>query len=158
MVNKQLNWRTLGWPVYLALALLVIFGVLFLVVLFEFQPEEERPTARVADGNYGAIVADLLAQGDAAQGDALMEKYTCVVCHRLGVETQIAPSLAGINERAAERRPPMSAAEYIYESIVHPTEYVVEGYPASMLQDFGARIPDQELGSIIAYLLTPDAH
>jgi hypothetical protein len=158
MVNKQLNWRTLGWPVYLALALLVIFAVLFLVVLFGFQPEEARPTARVADGNYGAIVADLLVQGDAAQGDALLEKYTCVVCHRYGVETNIAPALVGINERAAERRPPMSAAEYIYESIVHPTEYVVEGYPASMLQDFGARIPDQELGSIIAYLLTPDAH
>ena len=47
----------------------------------------------------------------------------------------------------------MSASAYLYDSIVHPTDYIVEGYAPSMAQDFGQRLTQQELADIVAYLL-----
>jgi mono/diheme cytochrome c family protein len=64
----------------------------------------------------------------------------------------------GIAERAAARRPPLAAAAYIYESITHPTAYIVEGFSGAMPQNYPERLSERELGDIIAYLLTPDAH
>jgi hypothetical protein len=63
----------------------------------------------------------------------------------------------GIAARAATRRPPLSAAEYVYESITTPTAYVVEGFQPAMPPNYPERLTDQELGDIIAYLLSGDA-
>ncbi len=81
-----------------------------------------------------------------------------MACHRLGVASKIAPTFEGIAERAASRRAPLTAAAYIYESITHPTAYVVEGFQPAMPQNFSERLTDRELGDIIAYLLTTSAH
>ncbi len=88
----------------------------------------------------------------------LVETYQCIACHRIGAANGVAPAYEGIAARAAARRPPMPAASYIYESITNPSAYIVEGYVNSMIQDFAQRLSDQELGDIIAYLLTPEAH
>lgn len=159
MSQSHLSWRTLGWPVYVGLALLIAFIVLFGFEIATLQTTPPAVTAEpAAADSYQARVAALLANADPARGATLVEKYGCVNCHRASPEAHVAPSWQGIAERAASRRPPLSAAAYIYESITTPSAYVVAGYADVMPKNFAQVIPDQDLGDIIAYLLTPDAH
>ena len=52
----------------------------------------------------------------------------------------------------------MSSGLYLYNSIVHPNDYVVEGYPAGvMLQIFG-NLPAQDIADLISFLLTQKEH
>ena len=97
------------------------------------------------------------ANATPADEAAAIQKEGCPACPRQGAANGIAPSWVGVAERAATRRPPMPADAYLYESIIHPEACLVDGYPNSMVPNFGTRISDQELGDIIAYLLTADA-
>jgi hypothetical protein len=58
---------------------------------------------------------------------------------------------------AAERRPSLTAAAYVYESIIYPGAFIVDDYYNNMPRIYHDQIPDDELGDIIAYLLTPKA-
>jgi cytochrome c len=145
-------------PVVLGVVLLVVFGGFFLIEFvgssISSGAEDETPATA---GDYRERVDALLANADPSRAEALLVQYNCLGCHRYAGEA-VAPQFTGIAARAAERRPPMPADAYIYESIVHPGAYVVEGYQNSMIQNFESQISDQDLGDIIAYLLTPDAH
>ncbi len=158
MTQPRLSWRTLGWPVYVGLALLIAFAAIFGFEIASYQTAAPSVTAEpAAADSYQARVAALLAKADPARGATAVEKYGCVNCHRAAPEAHIAPSWVGVAERAATRRPPLPAAAYIYELITNPAAYVVAGYADVMPKNFAQVIPDQDLGDIIAYLLTPDA-
>jgi len=150
------SWQL--WPVYLALGLLVVVAVAFVIEFVSSSTTPAPENLPLVTDPYSATVTPLLEAADPAHGAALIEQYGCVVCHRLGAENHIAPSFAGIAERASTRRQSWSAADYLYESITDPQAYVVEGYTPAMPQDFRSRLSDRDLGDIIAYLLTPDAH
>lgn len=143
------------WPVYLTSALLAAFVFLF---IFEFITATDNPvfTPQVLDESaYEDEVIALLAEAEPQNGEALVVEYDCVACHREGAKNGIAPPFAGIAARAASRRPPLSAASYIYESILYPTAYVVEGFSGAMPQNYPSRLTERQLGDIIAYLLSP---
>lgn len=111
----------------------------------------------VSAAAYRERIDGLLANADPMQAEAALNAYSCVGCHRAGADNA-APSFVGIAARAAARRPPMPADAYLYESILHPEAYTVVGYTQVMPRDFGARMSEAELGDVIAYLLTADAH
>ena len=47
-----------------------------------------------------------------------------------------------------------SPALYLYESIINPGAYVVEGYPANVMPaNFKDQMTPQEIADIVAYLL-----
>jgi len=142
-------------PVYFALALLVVFTA---VMVLEVVTSEDDGESAESDIALPVTITELLADADAANGGALVERIGCIACHRLGAENGIAPSFVDIGERAGQRHPPLSAAEYLYEAITNPTAFVVEGYNPAMPQDYRSRLSDRELGDIIAYLLSADAH
>lgn len=148
------------WPVYVALFLLVGFVIIFVVEFIgaSENPVRSEPAATLTADTYMAEVTSILADGNPKNGEALLTKYECVACHRAGVENGIAPAFIGVAERAATRRPPLTAAAYIYESITHPTAFIVEGFSGAMPQNIAERLSERELGDIIAYLLTSDAH
>ncbi len=154
MKQTRLTWQTLGWPVYLALALLVIFTVGFVIAFASIPSSPPAPRAATVDQ---AKVDALLKIGNPADAEPIIEQMGCPVCHRAGAENGIAPSWGGIAARAATRRPEMSAADYIYQSITDPSAYIVPGYIDAMPKDFAQRLSDQQLADIIAYLLSPDA-
>ncbi|MBI1259454.1 MAG: c-type cytochrome [Chloroflexi bacterium] len=170
MTQKQFNWRTLGWQVYLALALFVLVVVIFGAALVALQttpaptPEPiptisddaQNQTAAATSEPVSERVAALLAMGNAVDGQSVINQYGCHVCHTAQV-AGVGPSWVGIAARAATRKAPMSAADYLYESITQPAAYVVPGYQNVMPGDFGARMSDLELADVIAYLLTPNA-
>ena len=151
------NRPTRVWPVYVAL---LVFGVVVIVFIIEFISASERSPDTSSENltaeTYIETVTRLLEGADPANGDKLIDQYECGVCHRKAAN-RIAPSFVGIAERAASRRPPLTAAAYLYESIFKPDAYVVEGYASAMLKNYPERLTERELGDIIAYLLTPDA-
>lgn len=159
-MKTSLNWRNLGMPIYIVIGLIVVFAgfVVYETLTYDPRVVAEATSEPISADEYDTIVAGLLDGSDPARGAQLIEQYGCVACHRAGAENNIAPSYVGIAERAATRRPPMSAQSYIYQSIVYPSAYVVEGYNNIMIPNFRERLSDRELGDIIAYLLTPDAH
>lgn len=146
----------IAWAVVVATALLIIVVILFLVEAFSFN-QGAVGIEPLSASAYRQRVDALLANANPADADAAIQKYGCPACHRQGAANGIAPSWVGVAERAATRRPPMPADAYLYESIIHPEAFLVDGYPNSMVPNFGTRISDQELGDIIAYLLTADA-
>jgi mono/diheme cytochrome c family protein len=141
------------WPVFVVLGLLIGITLLFVLVFITASSTPE-PTAKPDAAAYAGLVETLLVDADPVRGEPLMATFACNTCHVAAAETHIAPPFDGIAVRAAERRPPLTAAEYIYESITNPSAYIVEGFAASMPQDYRQRLTDQQLGDIIAYLLT----
>lgn len=149
------NKRPARWPLLVGIVLLVGFGIIF---VFEFivasTTPGEQPAAEITADTYMDVVAPMLADADPQNGEALLTQYGCAACHIVGAENNVAPSFVDMAERAATSRPPLTAEAYLYESIVHPAVYLVEGYAPSMAQDYRERLTDDELGDIIAYLLT----
>ena len=82
----------------------------------------------------------------------------CSSCHSLDSSVNTgslrAPSFQGISERAGDRVPGLSAVEYLRQSIVDPSSYVVEGFEDYM--DKGLRIlfSDDDIDDLVAFLLT----
>lgn len=156
--------RAARWPLYVAGSLLALtllaFAALFVVDSVNYQEtvQGDVPAETLTATTYLSLVEPLLAQADPANGGALLAQFDCAACHRAGAANGIAPAFTGIAARAAGRRPPLAAPAYLYESIAHPQAYVVEGYVGAMPQDFAVRLSERQLGDIIAYLLTPDAH
>ena len=75
----------------------------------------------------------------------------CAACHSLGDDVIVGPGMGGIKDRAGDRvmdYQPMN----IYESIVEPQAYIVEGYPPVILA--WASLGDETVNALVEYLLT----
>ena len=89
-------------------------------------------------------------------------RYPCATCHTLGSLNwtgNLAPNLNGIGTRAANRVGGMTAEEYIHDSIRHPGDYLVAGFPNIMPPfnpepDQSNYMPESDLQAIVAFLLT----
>lgn len=82
--------------------------------------------------------------------------WVCSTCHSLVEgEVKVGPSLYGIAERAATRVEGQLAERYIYNSIVHPNEYVVEGFAQGLMpQNYAEILTETQLLELTAYLMT----
>jgi cytochrome c2 len=150
------------WPVIVVSALLVLVTAVFAVAFAvstnsEIIERSATPEVLTRD-DYAERVAVLLADADPQVGARLVEQYGCIVCHRLAADPKTAPRFEGIAERAGQRRPPLTAPDYLYESITRPAAFVVDGYSPAMPQNYPEVLAEKDIGDIIAYLLTPDAH
>jgi cytochrome c551/c552 len=147
--------QKLSVPVLVSVLLLVVLGGAFVFELLSFDPRASQEQAAAAD--YEARAAALLPLGDPARGDSLIETQGCYACHRVGAVNGIAPSFEGIADRAGERKSGMSAPAYLYESIMYPTAYIVDGFSPAMPQNYPAVLSDQDMADLLAYLTSPDA-
>jgi nitric oxide reductase subunit C len=79
----------------------------------------------------------------------------CSTCHSVepGVIV-VGPSLAGIATRAATRVPGQSAEQYIRNSILHPSDYVVDGFRDAMQKNFADVLSSDQINGLIAFLMT----
>ena len=98
---------------------------------------------------------DLVAQGQAI----FTGKGGCLACHTIeGITTGlVGPELTHIGTNAAERRPGMSARDYISESIREPEAFVAEGVeraiPGLMTTATTASLSDDEVAALVEFLL-----
>jgi cytochrome c len=152
MSTETTKKKTSPLPIYIAGAILIVFALIFgweFIQLSRATGGEGDLTAQT----YMDEVEPLLAGADPVHGAALVEQYGCNACHAGENAGRLAPGHAEVAERATERRPPLSAGGYIYESIIYPGAYIVEGYMNNMPRIYDDEIPADDLGDIIAYLL-----
>jgi mono/diheme cytochrome c family protein len=91
-----------------------------------------------------------LASADFNQGMQVFLDQ-CAVCH--GASDGTGPSLGGMGERAATRIPGMSAADYLYQSIVDPGAYTVSGYQNVMPTSFAQTLTSQQISNLVKFIL-----
>lgn len=140
-------------PLIITLALLAVVAIVFLVEFVAASQPAPASDPRLNADTYMDIVAPLIAEADAARGETLVNStYECHTCHVQGA-AKIAPSFEGLGARAAQTRPPLTAAAYLYEAIVRPDLHIVEGYANAMPLNYRQRINETDMGDIIAYLL-----
>lgn len=92
-----------------------------------------------------------------ARGAALFSgKGRCATCHSLSPDvTIVGPSLAGVATRAATREAPLTAAEYLEESIIDPDKVKAPGFEMLQMDTSLARsLSTDEISDLVAYLLT----
>ena len=130
------------------LALLVVAAFAAIIVLLV-----QDTGAPPADGAYQAELEIALAGADAIRGLDLSEAYECELCHWRG-DGSTAPLYDGMADVAGQRRENYSAEQYLYEAIVYPAAHLVDGYTDAMPANYGERLTTEEIGHIIAYLLT----
>lgn len=146
--------QTSKLPVIIALSIFVLITGLFAYELVISSAEN----GGIADESltvdtYVSEVNALLLDADPVRGEALVEAKGCNACHAGPNAGRLAPPHAEVARVAAERRPPLTAGAYIYESILFPGALVVESYQNNMPRVYGDQLTEAELGDIIAYLL-----
>lgn len=114
------------------------------------------PTETPLPGAPFDEVSAALAAADPARGEALfLDEGTglalaCATCHSIDGTIEVGPSVAGLPTRLPAAYD--TAAAYVYESIVDPCRFVVEGYSCMMPRNYGGRIDTQALADLIAYI------
>lgn len=155
-MNKENPTRPVSmWPVFIALGIFVLVTAVF-VYEFLISSETTGGTADDAlnDDTYAEVTQTLLADADPVRGAELVESKGCNACHAGPNAGRLAPPHAEVAALASERRPPLTAAGYVYESILFPGIFVVEGYQNNMPRIYADQLTDAELGDIMAYLLS----
>lgn len=120
-------------------------------------PTETPVPAAGADTGTTSTVS-----GDAAHGEELFNKFedqvsfACATCHHFDSEERlIGPGLLNVSVRGETRVPGETAAEYIHNSIVNPSAFVVPDYPDQLMPQIYADVfSEQDIQDIIAYLFT----
>jgi len=120
-----------------------------------------RPTETPIPEPNADLEATAVAQ-EASLGQANYEVmvaevgFACSTCHAVEGDTVlVGPSLAGIAERASERVDGEAAYDYIYNSIVNPNDYVVDGFVEGLMpQTYADVFSEEEIDQIIHYLLS----
>jgi len=105
------------------------------------------------------LAADAPAEDFIKAGqDIFYGKGTCALCHEIGKKGERCPDLAGVGARAETRiheeryhGKATTGAEYIVESVMDPTVYVVEGYQPSM-PPVGRQLSDLEVVAVVSFL------
>lgn len=126
----------------------------------KFIPEADRP--KQTEDKPGAAGGGVLATGEEPV-DQIFQKATCVACHTIpgiaGAVGTIGPKLVeGTNAPTRIKDPAYkgtakSTREYITESVINPSAFVVKGFPDNtMPKEFGKKLSAGALNKIVDYL------
>jgi cytochrome c oxidase subunit 2 len=111
-----------------------------------------EPTATV-DPNVTveptATTAPPSSQELASQGAGIYES-NCTGCHSRDSDTKIGPGHRNVYSRAATRVSGLSAGDYIRQSLLDPSAFVVSGFP-SIMPKFSF-FTDVQILALIEYL------
>lgn len=123
----------------------------------------EEPAGPTLTDEQQAIV-DSVMVADVANGETLFNMnnatgFACSTCHNVNsLERLIGPGLLGIPTRAETRVEGESAIIYLWNSIIMPNAYIVEGeppYPEGLMpQNYLEIYTEGEIHDIVAYLMT----
>lgn len=150
----QTNTKSKQTQAALILTIALLAGGAFVfVIALVISGAANADASSINQQSYAAETAAALEGAMPSAGAALIKDHACVACHALG-NGAVAPLFDGIADRAAQQRPPLSAEQYLYESIAHPAAYILEPYANAMPNDYDLRLSQQEIGHIIAYLMT----
>lgn len=128
--------------------------------LTQMPPTPTRPPV----GTPAATPTPAKVEGSDAV--TILTNAGCTSCHQigdLGEAHKVGPDLSGIGIDAAARQPDVTAADYLRQSILQPDAYIAPGCPNSdclpniMPQDYGLRLTEAQLQTVIEFLLQQTA-
>ena len=130
-------------------AAFIIAVVVIIAAFASFIPQIESPAPEAL-----VITEDLAGAELAAVGEEVFESAAagCLACHGLGNEGLRAPDLAGVGAIAADRVSNQSSEEYLYDSIVNPCSFILEGYDCIMPQTMMQSLGQAKVTALIAFL------
>ncbi len=87
-------------------------------------------------------------------GEEVATATGCLACHSFDPEAKlIGPTWQYVSDHAMSRTEE-GPALYLYHSITDPNAFVVDSYPVGMMpQNYGDMLSDEDLASVIAFLL-----
>ena len=138
---------------------LKVFAFNIVVIAFFLYVGNSIPQLRQDPPKELVLAADASTEDFVRAGqDIFYGKGTCALCHEIGKKGERCPDLAGVGERSETRLKEerykgkaTNGAEYIVESVMEPTAYVVEGYQPSM-PPVGRQLNDLELVAVVSFL------
>lgn len=93
------------------------------------------------------------------RGQVVFFQAGCVACHTItGISSgTIGPNLDGVASRAETRVSGLTAEEYIHQSIVEPSAFVVPGFGDGIMpQNFAELLTEEQINDLVAFLLSID--
>jgi len=138
---------------------LKVFAFNIVIIAFFLYVGNSIPQLRQDPPKELVLAADAPVEDFVKAGqDIFYGKGTCALCHEIGKKGERCPDLAGVGERAGTRiheerykGKATTSAEYLVESVMDPTAYVVEGYQPSM-PPVGRQLNDLELVAVVSFL------
>jgi mono/diheme cytochrome c family protein len=122
-------------------------------------PPTHPSTQAVTPAPPGSTEEPAPGEQVAADFNAGMQIYLaqCASCH--GAQEGVGPSLADMKDVAASRVEGKSAEEYLRESILDPSAYVVPGYEDIMPKTFGEQLTVSDVDSLVQFIMdfSPEA-
>ena len=122
----------------------------------EIEALAEEP-ADTDEERVSEITLLIQENGDPTRGQQIFTAQACMGCHTVdeGGMAIVGPNQWELYLRAGERVEGLSAEEYVYRSIIEPSEYIVEGFTDGMMpQTYDVMITPLELYDVVAYLLS----
>jgi len=124
-------------------------------------PPTETPLPEPTAFGASDPLFDEIAAADVAHGEELFSTmnetgFACTTCHYIDREDMlVGPGQLNLLYRAGERVEDQGPYSYMYNSIVNPNDYIVEGYPENIMPRTYAEVySEQDLYDIVAYMAT----
>src|SRR5688572_23527852 len=118
-----------------------LIGALGMLLITGCSSEEAKLQAKIDAGR------DIYETGGAAE-------LPCATCHSLDGSDLVGPSFEGVSERAATRIEGVSAEDYIHQSIITPSQYVVPEYTDAMPKTYSQKLSEEDIDNVVAFLMT----
>lgn len=77
----------------------------------------------------------------------------CATCHTLDGTQLVGPSFKGLKDRAGSRVPGMSAEDYLRQSILDPSAYIVDGFQNQMYKEYGKTLTADQIDGLVTFLM-----
>jgi len=130
-----------------------------------FRDVAKAPEAQTI-GDFVPVAAEEVATGPVGPAElwgAGINGMACVGCHNLAADQTpdnrgpVGPNMKNLHERAGASVPGEDARTYVHNSIVNPNAHLVEGYLGGIMpQNFGERMSEEEISSLVDWLLDPN--
>ncbi|MDJ0755440.1 MAG: cytochrome c [Ardenticatenaceae bacterium] len=142
---------------YLLATILVLSAIPWWRPLFRSIPAfASTPSSTVTTADEIDLTNGDWQEGQRIFYQSIENQPSCATCHSLDGRKIVGPPLDQIGGQAADRIPGVQAETYLYNSIVHPDDFIVSGYSDVMPAAYGEVLSEQELRHLIAFLLSQE--
>ncbi|MGB1285211.1 MAG: c-type cytochrome [Aggregatilineales bacterium] len=122
-------------------------------------PVPAPPTEAAAPPADQAVV--MVGLADSSNGETLFNAmndsgFACTNCHSPDSDTRlVGPGLHGVPQRAVTRIEEQLPQRYLYNSIMHPNDYIVDTYTENLMPaNYEELYTQKEIYDIVSYLMT----
>lgn len=133
------------WRTNLAVGLIVLGTLAVYTAVANMIPQLESDVPEELILSADATPEEMVAAGE----DLFLGAGGCQACHGLGTRAPDIIGVAGAN--CASRQSGVACKQYLHESMVSPSAYVVDGFQPIM-PDMSRTLSDAQIWSLVAYL------